>query len=381
MITHPPAFARAECPSPHYLTALLLFLLMLLLAACAPKPAMIATRPAAVTATRILRAYDLRDLLVQPDNEVQPPIWVLAPVTTNAATQPSPAPVSGLFTPSVLPKPGSRTAAVAQIIDAIKRKIEPDSWGEAGESRGTIRELNGQFIINQTSENHRAIEQLIGLLRQDRSLQVALEFRILLLDEPTFKDLSDARIVGMDSAPSPRIPGPSADPLPTGRLSNERFKELMRIAGESKNTTLLRAARTTIFSGQAAHALAGTPIHRNLNADASDFEEVSTTDSAVFIACEATVSADRRYIVSNVELVVRQLAPAGAPPAPATQAATNTDAALTCIHELLSIPDGAIAFACGTAKGPIGNLNIPPNDPRHVLLLIRPKLIIENDAR
>ena len=53
---------------------------------------------------------------------------------------------------------------------------------------GSIRELNGQLIINQTSDNQTAIYNLLEQLRETRALQIAIEARFLLVDNNFLDD-------------------------------------------------------------------------------------------------------------------------------------------------------------------------------------------------
>ena len=55
---------------------------------------------------------------------------------------------------------------VNDLIDTIKSVVAPDTWKDSGGTVGSIRELNGQLIINQTMENQRAIVELLSQLRR-----------------------------------------------------------------------------------------------------------------------------------------------------------------------------------------------------------------------
>jgi hypothetical protein len=54
-------------------------------------------------------------------------------------------------------------------MDTIKSTVAPDSWREAGGSIGSIRELNGQLIINQTADNHIEVNRILQQLHETRS--------------------------------------------------------------------------------------------------------------------------------------------------------------------------------------------------------------------
>jgi type II secretory pathway component GspD/PulD (secretin) len=66
-----------------------------------------------------------------------------------------------------------------QVIDIIRQTVEPDSWRETGGGDGSIRDLNGQLIIYNTSDAHRQVVDLLGQLRETRTLQISVESRFL----------------------------------------------------------------------------------------------------------------------------------------------------------------------------------------------------------
>jgi type II secretory pathway component GspD/PulD (secretin) len=68
---------------------------------------------------------------------------------------------------------------VQRIMEIIRQTVEPDSWQETGGGDGSIRELNGQLIIYNTSDAHGQIRGLLGQLRASQALQIAMEARFL----------------------------------------------------------------------------------------------------------------------------------------------------------------------------------------------------------
>ncbi len=66
-----------------------------------------------------------------------------------------------------------------QIMEIIRQTVEPDSWRENGAGDASLRELNGQLIIYNTSDAHRQVADLLGQLRATRALQISVETRFL----------------------------------------------------------------------------------------------------------------------------------------------------------------------------------------------------------
>ncbi|MCL2641802.1 MAG: hypothetical protein FWD53_13210 [Phycisphaerales bacterium] len=55
------------------------------------------------------------------------------------------------------------------IIYVIETTVAPDTWKQQGGMIGTICELDGKLIVNQTLDNHRAIAELLKKLWADRA--------------------------------------------------------------------------------------------------------------------------------------------------------------------------------------------------------------------
>ncbi len=66
-----------------------------------------------------------------------------------------------------------------EIIDIIRQTVEPDSWRETGGGDASIRDLNGQLIIFNTSNAHRQVGNLLEQLRRFRAMQISVETRFL----------------------------------------------------------------------------------------------------------------------------------------------------------------------------------------------------------
>lgn len=59
-----------------------------------------------------------------------------------------------------------RTRKVNAIVRLLQDRIDPASWRQHGGAVGAMRELQGQLIVTQTPENHRAITDLIESVRR-----------------------------------------------------------------------------------------------------------------------------------------------------------------------------------------------------------------------
>lgn len=75
----------------------------------------------------------------------------------------------------------NRGAIVADLLRLITSTIDKDSWRDPWGSGdvGAISEMGGQLVVTQTAENHRQLLDLIGKLREAKTLQITVECRFL----------------------------------------------------------------------------------------------------------------------------------------------------------------------------------------------------------
>jgi hypothetical protein len=98
---------------------------------------------------QVVHVYDVRDLLVAGE-EMAPASRASAP----AATQ-----NTEILTEDHL---------IKRLIDTVQSTVAPRSWRNKGGQIGSIREINGQLVVNQTTANQRAIYRLLQHLRESR---------------------------------------------------------------------------------------------------------------------------------------------------------------------------------------------------------------------
>lgn len=82
-----------------------------------------------------------------------------------------------------------RLKRVLKIIDLIQTTVDPNSWFDRGGSVGTIKEINGQLVVTQNSANQRGIGNLLGTLRKQRAIQVAVEAKFVTVSSHYLEEL------------------------------------------------------------------------------------------------------------------------------------------------------------------------------------------------
>ena len=169
--------------------------------------------------------YDITDLLMEIPNFNDAPMTDLTeansrngtPKTVTPATQ-SPWADHGDDDAEAAPADPDRARRVHEIIGLIEDTVAPASWRDRGGSIGNISEINGQLVITQNTAGQRAIGDLLGKLRDQRAIQIAVEARFITVASHYLEELGmDLDIVlnsgnaGFDYIPGPT--GPVTDPV------------------------------------------------------------------------------------------------------------------------------------------------------------------------
>ncbi|HVT82377.1 MAG TPA: hypothetical protein VHM90_17165, partial [Phycisphaerae bacterium] len=317
---------------------------------------------------QLVRVFDIRDMLVQPNASIQAPRINLQSITSGQGQGGGGGGFGGggggggggfggggggssgqgLFQDNNQGQTNNQTnqqqrqELVNSLMDTIKSTVAPDSWRDNGGSIGSIRELNGQLIINQTVDNQLAVYGLLQQLRETRAIQIAVEARLLLVSN---NFLDDFRIgwdlelpagliggnvgafgIGNLNTFNQAIPGTTGVPgsiasfatLPSLNLSasiidNWTLSLLLQATQADKRTVTVTAPRVTLFNGQPGFISVtnqqnivesfnqttasggingGGAVGTNLN--------IQTLNTGVVLDVTATVSADRRYVVMTI---------------------------------------------------------------------------------
>jgi len=120
-----------------------------------------------------MRIYDVQDLILAiPDFP--------GPEMDLQANQAGALPVFGN-------QPAQAQTDEAAIVEMIKQRIRPDTWGP---NQGTsIEPRNGKLVVVQRPEVHRMISSLLADLRSSQKVLVVVEGRLLTIREGLFEDI------------------------------------------------------------------------------------------------------------------------------------------------------------------------------------------------
>lgn len=82
-----------------------------------------------------------------------------------------------------------REERVEELLELIRNTIAPDSWRESGGTVASIAEINGQLVVTQTASSHGELQDLLGKLREQRAIQIAIEARFITITSNYLQDL------------------------------------------------------------------------------------------------------------------------------------------------------------------------------------------------
>ncbi len=310
---------------------------------------------------KVVRVYDIQDLLVKAPNFSNFPQFNLQSATQNTSTSVSSGSAGAannrgnLFgggaggAGSAQSTTTSKKAMVREITKLIENTVDRNTWVDNGGSVGTIREISGQLVVSQTPAAQQKITSLLQQLRESRAIQISIEARFLLVGTnflndfafgwnlsfpqgffgpnvaPLTIDNNTASIaapkstgivgsLGGNGAGTGKTSPTNALDISGGILSNYQLNLFMQATQEDVHTTTVTAPRITLFNGQQAYIT----VAQQQNFVSSFTQSVggggingiggvgtnlniSTLTTGVVLAVQATVSADHRYVVMTLQ--------------------------------------------------------------------------------
>ncbi len=173
----------------------------------------------------IQMVYDITDLLMEIPNFNDAPMTDLTEANSRNGTPKSlqasaPTPWSDADgdDDGIAQTDPDRARRVKEIVNLIEETVAPSSWRDRGGIIGNISEINGQLVVTQNTAGQRAIGDLLGKLREQRAVQIAVEARFITVSSHFLEELGmDLDIVlnsgnaGYDYIPGPG--GPVTDPV------------------------------------------------------------------------------------------------------------------------------------------------------------------------
>ncbi len=308
-----------------------------------------------LTTTTTTRTYDINDLLIQVPRFENAPEFDLDQALSDTGGEGGGS-SGGLFGSEgdmagddALP---TRDEMVESITELVRNTVgDPLDWVFNGGDISSLQELNGNLIVKTTPDNQVSIVQLLNQLRQARAVQIHVETRFLLVDQNFIDEVGldldftvnnvggnygpivvSQDTFGLTARPTTGLPGSFGSAALGGDDSSGRSLDLslsylddlqltllVRATQAHKRSISLSAPRLTLMNGQRSYVMVVRQISFVSDvepiSDGVGFDpELSVVNSGVVLDCEATVSADRRYVtmtaapdLSNVLQPIRRI--------------------------------------------------------------------------
>jgi protein involved in polysaccharide export with SLBB domain len=335
---------------------------------------------------QLVKVYDIRDLLLHVTNRSAPEMGQGKGAADIQRT-------SGRNEEALVPE---QERQIKEVVDTIEAIVAPDSWRDKGGHIGTIREVNGQLIVNQTEDHQKEVAAVISQLRESRSIQIAIEARIGLVDEEVFR-----RLPGVNA-------GEKDGKFPSVILDEEQLNKALKLVDGSKDSSWQIEPRVTMFNGQRGFIAMTNSMNYIFNCVAKRDEkgnlvpdpEIRQLRYGTAIEIAGTVSADRKSVKVELKPAVTKLLRMETAPAPNTPPGTDFMIQKPVLQEatlqfLSDIADGqTVLLDMGKWNGDLPKadggqlgLNKGSNDEikpavqkeRRLFVLVRPTIIIHRE--
>ena len=82
-----------------------------------------------------------------------------------------------------------REGLVERVVELITNVSPADTWQEEGTGEGTITVWGTRLVVNQTSENHTKIRDMLDQIRETRPVQISVEPRFIFVTDNFLEDI------------------------------------------------------------------------------------------------------------------------------------------------------------------------------------------------
>ena len=223
----------------------------------------------------VITVYDIRDLIADPTEFEHPPDYPISVGSGRPPQENHRAPVA---------QPNDKQA-IEDISNLIKETVDRESWVDNGGKTGQIKYLSGQLIITQTKPNHLVVAGLLDKLREMRSIQIAVDMRLIRVPVGLLQEAEVRKIID-----------PPADAKSPNRLLKaDEVAQLLKTLATDPKSSILTAPRITCFNTRKATVSVGEE-HRYISGyrpAGGDFDAVTgTLTSGINVETLASATPD-----------------------------------------------------------------------------------------
>ncbi len=319
----------------------------------------------------LTKVYDVRDLLIPRDSTKTS--LRLGDRASELGVPDAP------LSPEVL-----RSHIIETLENAITSTVAPNSWTNNGGTGGSIKEFQGHLLITQTAKNHEQIANLLLVLRRANELEVRVEAHILLLDDAAYKSL--------------HLMADSNGQTQGVFLNPDEIKALLKKIAGDPTIISIASPRIQLFSGDNASIQTGHEEAYVAECKTKTDEkgkvvpdyELQKVKTGVTLGIEAAVSADRKFVITQLHPIFRTLMRMDKFPAPNVPIGPEFFIQKPVVEESdmstrVAIPDDATCVLTGitSMRNPLEGQPDPKKDDakaRHLVLLVRPHIVLPSEA-
>lgn len=300
----------------------------------------------------VTRAYDVRDLLVDPPNfDNAPQLGLRGGSAAAAASKP---------TPTTQPTATDRAGELAAL---IRRTIDPATWERRPHE---VTALAGQLVVTQTPEVHGRVAEFLRTLREARQVMVTVSAKLITVDESILGRLPSPARERLLAEALPDTGASSAATTAPALTSADDVAALMEVvrSGRGAGATVVTAPQVTVFSGQRAYVVVSNQraYVRGFTATSRPAgqwavaPDIGVVDAGAVFDVRAAASADRTSVTLDLRQQVSEVtsmdttAPTTGPttgPAGMTIAVEQPSVGVRTFRTAVTIPAGRTVIVTG----------------------------------
>ncbi|HEX2974072.1 MAG TPA: M56 family metallopeptidase [Tepidisphaeraceae bacterium] len=265
------------------------------------------------------------------------------------------------------------------IITVIQETVDKESWTQGA----SIKKRGTSLLVTTTEENHRRIASLLSKLREARSVLIDVQVRLLDLDSDVLARLAEgenwAKPTPVEVSTTPTSAAQRAKT--TVILNDQQVDRLLRALLKDSKTRNIAAPRLTACNGMQAVVAIGSnrpyissiTAAKDTDGKATYVREKSAVLEGLKFAVRPTISADRRYVVMDINAMLTSMKERGKATFPVDKD-LHTEMPTTDISVLglqVTVPDQGTLLLAGFNAQPQWD----GEEAKNLLLLVTPTIV------
>ncbi len=143
-----------------------------------------------------------------------------------------------------------REELLEKVREVLTTTVDPPSWQVNGGDVGVIQPINSNLVITNTARNHQAISNLLGKLREIRSIQIHVDSRFLTINEAWFEQVGIDLDIYFGGSEFQRAAAIDPNIMPIDMFSDPRTGEVRPGAGQRRYASLFDLIPGAVVEGR-----------------------------------------------------------------------------------------------------------------------------------